>query len=254
MADPALVPASFAVLAAAALYAYVGVLTLRRPGSADARLAIQLFAVWWFGLAGTTAIGGVRGLLGFAGLTGLGLFATLTYLNMVLYMGAIGGLVYYFLYLFTGRRGLVVPVGAIYLVGLVGAIYFIAASAPAAVEVGRFQARLVYANPLSQEAAAPLLLLLLVPALGGTAAYLSLALREREATQRYRILLVSTGIIVWFLSSTALALSGRFFADEAWQFGWRFVGLVAALLTYLAYRPPARVRRRWGIRAVGEGA
>jgi uncharacterized membrane protein HdeD (DUF308 family) len=95
-----------------------------------------------------------------------------------------------------------------------------------------------------------LLLLLLPPIIGGLV-YFMLYFQVKLATQRYRILLVSWSIILWFLSVLFVSVAGL--SDESWwQVISRLIGLVAALAIMFAYQPPLWIKRRFGVSSLIE--
>jgi hypothetical protein len=74
----------------------------------------------------------------------------------------------------------------------------------------------------------------------------------KAKTQRYRILLVSWSIIIWFLSAYLASISGLSQQDW-WQIASRLIGLGAALTILFAYQPPSWIKRRFGVTAIAEG-
>lgn len=239
------------VLATAALYAYVGVVTWRRRVGGEAQLASDLFATWWFALAATTAAGVLTRLMGWAGVKDLALYLTVSQVTLFGLCVALWGLLYYLLYLFSGRRQLIVPVSLFYVGFYAWLVYLTVARRPIGVTVDEWKVSLTYASQYSSAVLATFVLLLILPPLLGAAAYARLFFRVRDRTQRYRIGLVSSTIVAWF--GTTLVV---WFLDASQSFAWqvtsRLIGLGAAYLIYAAYRPPGWVRARWGIRRVDE--
>jgi len=236
----------FAVVAAS-IYVYVGWrLGKRVISSSEARLAWQSFTVWWYGLAATTLIGGFLNLLGALGLTSLPLFVTATYTNILVICIALWGLLYYLIYLFTGNGRLLVPLAIFYIIYYVFLVYYITASVPEGINVERWRTTLAYRAPLTGPFFVILIVLLLLPQIIGGFAYFTLYFRVSEPTQKYRVLLVSWSIIVWFLSPL-IALAGGLAQQDWWQLASRFVGLAAALTILRAYLPPHWLKRRYGI-------
>ena len=234
-------------LVAASLYAYVGWRLSRRPvSSSEARLAWQSFTVWWYGLAATTLIGGFLNLFGALGLTILSLFVTATYINILVICIALWGLLYYLIYLFTGNSQLLVPLAISYMVYYVLLVYYITASIPESINVEHWRTTLAYRAPLTGPFFMILIALLLLPQVIGSLAYFTLYFRMTEVTQKYRTLLVSWSIIVWFLSPLA-ALAGGLAQQDWWQLASRFIGLAAALTILMAYLPPRWLKQRYGI-------
>lgn len=236
--------------AAAAVYAFVGQRLGRRLVSPQAQRAATMFSVWWFGLAGTTAMAGVRDLLGSAGVLSLAPYLAITYLNVLIICIALGGLLHYLVFLFTGRDVLV-PLVVFYAAYYAALVAYITFSSPTGVVVHRWNVQLEYATPITGPLFAAILVLLVAPQIVGALAYFTLYWRVKEPTQRYRIVLVSWSIILWFGSALAAAGTGAGQSDE-WQLASRSIGLVAAGAILLAYYPPAFARRRWGLVSVKE--
>jgi hypothetical protein len=234
-------------LVAASIYAYVGWrLSKRLISSSEARLAWGSFTVWWYGLAITTLIGGFQNLFGALGLTILPLFVTATYINLLVICIALWGLLYYLIYLFTGNSRLLVPLAIFYIIYYVLLLYYITASIPESINVGHWRTTVAYRTPQTGPFFVILIVFLLLPQIIGGLAYFTLYFRVTEATQKYRILLVSWSIIVWFLSPVA-ALAGGLAQQDWWQLASRLIGLAAALTILMAYLPPRWLKQRYGI-------
>lgn len=234
-------------LVAASIYAYVGWrLSKRIVSSSEARLAWRSFTVWWYGLAVTTLIGGLLNLFGAVGLTIVSLFITATYINLLTICLALWGLLYYLIYLFTGNSRLLVPLAIFYIIYYVLLVYYITASIPESINIDRWRTTLAYHASLTGPFFVVLIVLLLLPQIIGGFAYFTLYFRVTETTQKYRILLVSWSIIIWFLSPLA-ALAGGLAEQDWWQLASRLIGLAAALTILIAYLPPRWLKQRYGI-------
>ena len=238
---------AFFALIAAGIYGYVGWrLSKRVISSSEARLAWGSFTIWWYGLAVTTLIGGFQNLFGLVGLTNLSLFVTAAYINILPACIALWGLLYYLIYLFTGNRRLLPPLAISYIIYYVLLVYYTTASIPDRVEVGRWSTTLINRTPLRGPFFVILAVLLFLPQIIGSIAYLTLYFRVTDVTQKYRILLVSGSIIVWFLSPYA-ALAGGLSQQDWWQFVSRLIGVAAAATILMAYLPPRWLKQRYGI-------
>jgi hypothetical protein len=250
--QPTLLFSALFAVTAASIYSYVGWrLSKRIISSSEARLAWGSFTVWWYGLAATTLIRGLLNLFGAVGLTSLPLFVIATFLNILVTCIALLGLLYYLIYLFTGNRRLLVPLAIFYMIYFVLFVYYISASAPGSVDVGRWNTTLAYQTPLTGPFFVILIVLLLLPQIIGGFAYFTLYFNVTEITQKYRILLVSWSIIVWFLSPFA-ALAGGLAEQDWWQLASRFIGLAAALTILGAYLPPRWLKQRYGILSLSD--
>jgi len=144
-----------------------------------------------------------------------------------------------------------VPLAIFYMIYFVLFVYYISASAPGSVDVGRWNTTLAYQTPLTGPFFVILIVLLLLPQIIGGFAYFTLYFNVTEITQKYRILLVSWSIIVWFLSPFA-ALAGGLAEQDWWQLASRFIGLAAALTILGAYLPPRWLKQRYGILSLSD--
>lgn len=238
--------ALFALLAAS-IYAYVGWrLSKRIVSSSEGRIAWQSFTVWWYGLAAATLIGGLLDLCGAFGLTNLPLFVTATYINLQVSCLALLGLFYYLIYLFTGNSRWLKPLAILYLVYYILLVYYVSASNPVNVTLEPWNVTLAYRTPLTGPFIVVLVVLLFVSQIIGGFAYFTLYFRVPDVTQKYRILLISWSIIIWFLSPF-LAIAGGLSEQDWWQLVSRLIGLAAAVTILMAYLPPRRLKERYGI-------
>lgn len=238
----------------AAVFAYVGGILLQRPTPhEDGRVALRLFATWWLALAVLFGGQSVATILAAAGVVSLPLHVALALVNLVPLTVGLWGLLYYLLYIYTGRASLLRPLTVAYLLLFVWYVYLVVSLGPTGVDVGTWQVELHYARaddldgPLGFLAIATLL----VPILVAAALYGTLYFRTHDAETRYRIATVSSAFLVWF-GSAAVAPFVRVgdapLADAAaWPLVSRLIGLGAALLVLAAYRPPRVVRERLGL-------
>jgi hypothetical protein len=252
MIQPTLLFGAALSILSAGIYYYVGrVLSRRRVASPDARLAWALFVVWWYALASSTLSGALLSLLGAFNIVALPLFVTINQVNLLAICIALFGLMYYLLYLFTGSRRLLVPLSLFYIAYYILIIYYVQVREPVAVVVGRWNASLQYANPAEGPLFVTALLLLVFPQIIGSLAYFTLYFRVQTLTQKYRILLVSWSILIWFLSALLASIAGLGQQDW-WQVTSRLIGLSASLAILLAYDPLPWIRRRLGVNSIAE--
>ncbi|MFT3890956.1 MAG: hypothetical protein QM730_04925 [Anaerolineales bacterium] len=252
MNEPTLLFSALLSALCGGIYYYVGrVLIHKNSLSSDSRLAWHLFVVWWYALAGATLASALLSLLGALGITNLPLFVTLTLINLLATCVALFGLMYYLLYLFSGNRRWLTPVVIFYIVYYIFLLYYVEASVPASVSVEPWRVRLVYQQQLGGPWTMILLLLLLFPQIIGSLAYFTLYFRVKNPTQKYRIVLVSWSIVIWFLSAFLGNLVGL---NQVawWQIFTRLIGLAAALTILIAYQPPTSLKRRLGVASILE--
>lgn len=232
-------------LAIAAVLIVVGRAAWRRSHGRESRRAAALFAAWWYGLAGTVLTNALREAAGAAGVeSSAWVLAALPWLHdayIAALVVSVWGLLYYLIYLFSGRTGSFWPLTVFY--ALYGAVAFwlLAGMDVSGLSVGKWFVGWSYAHPETGGALLLVMtLLLLLPQIGAALAYATLLRRVREPGPRRRIAIVSAALAGW-LGLTLLApflQLGRF---EWWQAGGRLVGLAAAVAILYAYlsTPPA---------------
>lgn len=241
----------FAALVDAAIFlvfVVVGLVVLRRPTSSEARAASVAFGLWWLGIGASVLANALKeACVAFAvheTPAAVAALVAVEYASVAALVVAVGGLVYYLVYLFTGRRGALLPIAAFYAAYGLVALALVSNMEPSGVEPGKWFVQWAHERPQQGGGLLTLLvLLLLLPQIVGSGLYLSLRSRVAEPLARYRVTMVGSAILAWQgiqLVAPFLAL-GRF---EWWQAGGRLVGLAAALVVLLAYLPPAAWRER----------
>jgi hypothetical protein len=252
MNEPTLLFGALLSALCACIYYYVGlVLNRRNSTSSDSRLAWKLFVAWWYALAAATFASALLNLLGAFGVTDLPLFITITLFNLMSTCAALFSLMYYLLYLFFGNRRWLTSLVVFYVLYYMSLVYFVQARVPVRVAVEPWRASLVYQEQLGGPLVTVLLLLLLFPQIFGSLAYFMLYFRVTTVTQKYRILLVSWSIIIWFLSAFVANIAGL--SQLAWwQVLSRLIGLTAAFMILMAYQPPVSIKRRYGVTSIAE--
>jgi hypothetical protein len=252
MMQPTLFFGATFVFLSAGIYFYVGrVLSRRHQASSETGMAWSMFVVWWYALALATLSSGMLSLLGGFGLVGLPLFTTINIINFLTLSVALMGLMYYLVYLYTGNRNLIWPIGIFYFLYYGLLVYFIEASNPVGVTVNRWNTALQFENTIRGPLYWIALVLLVFPQIIASLAYFILFFRVNEMTQKYRILLVSWSILIWFMSSFLGSISGLSQQDW-WQIVSRLIGLAASLTILFAYQPPTWIKRRFGVAAIAE--
>jgi hypothetical protein len=244
--------AATASLLTSALYLYIGHVLSSRPVSAEASLANRMFVVWWRAL-GTLGLLGVGMLLLYmAGGLQVWMHRTFTTLSLLGLFLALWGLQFYLVYLYTGSRRSFVPLGIFYAVLFVATIGLMEyLGRPERIVDNGWALRTEPRPELGPAFGLGFLLLLVGPQIAAAAAYARLYAKTRDRTQRYRIALITGSIIVWFGSS--LVATGAQVSDQlAYQLASRLIGIAAALAILAAYKPPAWIRRRYGIHGLSD--
>lgn len=245
-------------LLAVLVYTTVGVVLGRRQLSAEARPANRAFQAWWFGLAGLSLFNPLMYMMVRSGVEDLQVYVALFEFLIVAVVAAVGCLVYYLLYVYTGRSWVFWPVAVYHVLILTWILTVITQAHP--VDYGEGCPNLGFCyekdfngTPASRWIGASLVLPILIATVG----YFALYFRVDAPVQRYRIALVSGALLVWFGTSlTGSLVQGDYqnleheLRTQAPLSQWRYwslvtstVGLLAAVTVLLAYRPPAFIQR-----------
>ncbi|HUR61600.1 MAG TPA: hypothetical protein VM286_04470 [Candidatus Thermoplasmatota archaeon] len=237
----------------ALIYRIVAKMLAARPVEGKARLAAWSFAAWWYVLALLALYGAFADVMSMLEAWTLPMLVTALNVLLLVILLALGGLVYYLLYLYTGREGTWKPVLAFYGLFWAYLVYHLQALGPKGIKAGAITPQLDYVRDPATHPFAPILaILLILPILAAAIAYFTLFFRTKEPTQRYRIAVVAASIVLWFSFSLVGSLAGVSQSLQ-WVVLSRAVSLAAAAGVYLAYRPPAWVQRRWHVDTVGRG-
>lgn len=244
-------------LLAVVVYTAVGLVLGRRQISPEARPANRAFQAWWFGLAGLSLFNPVMYTMVRSGVEDLRVYVALFEFLIVAVVGAVGCLVYYLLYVYTGRSWVFWPVAIYHILILTWVLSVITLARPLDYGEGCPNLGFCYekefnGTPASRWIGASLVL----PILAATVGYFALYFRVEAPVQRYRIAVVSIALLVWFGTS----LAGSIFQGDYENLEhvvasvplsqWRYwslvtgtVGLLAAVAILVAYRPPAVIQR-----------
>lgn len=235
------------------LYMYVGHRLTHRKVSSEASLAHQSFLSWWFGLGGLSLLqAAILVLYNLAALP-MWLYQSVSQMAIVFLTVALAGLMYYLIYVYTGNRRWAVGVVLYYVLFFIGiqALVFYPGAPTGLVDNGWS----VSAEPvldLNRMQSLAVLAVLIGPQLAVAVAYFALLRKATDATQRYRIAMVSGSFTIWFGASfVAGALEA---AGDLWQLTSRVLSVIAAVAILVAYEPPRSWRRRWGLRGIDDEA
>lgn len=232
------------------IFFYVGYTILGRKVSTESRLALSAFSLWWVGLGLSTLLTSGLILAARQGFTHLALHEAALHLQLVLICVILWGLLYYLLYLYTGRRWLVYAVGVFYVLYYMTLVYWVAWQNPTHVELERWRVVMKYERESTNAVLQLIVALLVLPQIIGAIAYFRLYFFADHPVQKYRIALVSLSILVWF--STALISSlAQISTSDTGQVISRMVSLGAALTVLMAYRPPKWIRERLAMAKAG---
>lgn len=224
----------------AATLAWVGVTLSGRDLEPASRRANRAFAAWWHALAAgfvLNALWEASAAWSLHERPSYNSFLIATdYVYVLSLVVAVWGILYYLLYLRTGRSRLFWPLTLFYAAYAAVALYSMYRVRPTGLNVATWFVGWDYASLATEGTLyAVLLALLLLPELGAIVSYAMLARETSDAGQRRHILVVAAGIFALILLPVLAdaAKLGRF---EAWQAGGRFISLAAALVIVRAYR------------------
>ena len=240
--SPSAVPTAAATLVVSAgvtaVYVFVGLRLSRRPVSPKTRLASAQFGLWWIGLGASVALSGVE--VGLAMLNALPfpLAETLYLVSIIIDCAFLWGLVGALVYVYTGRYHLV-ELSVFYASFYVVVLYYVIAQAPYGVALIAGIPALEYSTPPIIALSVVVILGILAPEIGGAILYLSLLRRTTDRTQRFRISMVGTSILLWWALDVFVPSS-----TGSWVLARTILEVIPGVLTIVAILPPGWVQRR----------
>jgi hypothetical protein len=239
---------------AAAIYLAVGRRVAQRAVSPVSRAAARSFSLWWriIGLiSAAAALAGVATLLEAWTVPALATFGILVLLAA---LAALACLLHFLVFVYTGWQRAWVGVAVFYAGCFAALLHLLLWADPVGLREGATGPQLVFAHDLQDNPYVRVLgVVLTLPIVAATVAYATLFFRDRDPTVRYRVALTSVSLAVWFVFPLANTLAGTR-PSLALAAASRLIGLLGAAGVYLAYHPPAAVRRRWGVDAAAAGA
>ncbi len=235
---------------AVAVYLYIGGRLARRPVSPESRIPAMQFALFWIGLAASTTLSATLSLLASVQPVPLGLALAFEYYEIVVISAALWGLICYLYFLYTGRSG-ILPITILYMLEFGLLVYYISASGPNGVSVTYGSVGLTYSSAFVGPIVIVAVLILVIPEFVAGFAYLRLFFRARDRTVRYRIALVSGGLLGWFFLDF-VDIGSRSGGNLLALFAGQVLLIVAALVVLMAYYPPRFIRSRYGVAALSE--
>lgn len=223
-------------MTAGALFAYVGLRFVPRRTSRDSQLANQAFATYWTCMGLYHLIDGAQETAASVGYAPFDAFLFLRYLSLPILTLAVGGVTFYFVYLFTGRQTLAWPVVGAFSLVLMTMTFHIRDREPIGVIVSAWNTDLLYARPYESLFFDVILLALVLPPIVGAAFYLRLRRSLTEPHDRRRVLVIGWSILLWSLAAfLARALGSNDFLEFLSR---PVLGLLAAASVLAAYRMP----------------
>ena len=221
----------------------------RQLSEPEDRLAWNAFRVWWAGLGLTTMISLFNAILPLLGILNLTVYVALAQVNILVICIALWGLLSYLVFLFTGKANARRYLAIFYFLFFIALAVYAISLQPSGVELEEGVATIQYDGQVSPAYILVLSVFLLAPQLLASFAYFSFYFRVRERTQKYRVLLVSVSIFVWF-SSPLLARALSLSEQDWWPLASSSITLIAAIVIYWAYYPPKFLQERLRVASV----
>lgn len=239
------------ILATGSLCLYIAFqLGKRQLTDSDDRLAWSAFRIWWLALGVNIALGTVETWMALSDINNLTAHIILTLLSTLVLCVALWGLLYYLVYLFTGNRFWAPPLAGFYgLVFLSLAVYLLFVLQPVGVIHENGTSSLQYGSDAPDLSILIVALFILLPQILAALAYFSLFFRVKDRVQKYRVLLVSLSILIWF-SSPLVAFGLGWSELPWWSLASRVLGLAAVFVIYWAYYPPTFIQRHLGVAGI----
>lgn len=228
-------------------YIAVGETLRRRPAPAEARMAVRLFSVFWYGVAAAAIGAGIMSLVANADVQDVSLYFSLQQLIVGAFALGVWGLVCYLFYLFTGNSRFFFPITILYAAYYLLQMYILTEGGLVGVDATSWRPVLIYATPVTNPvlvALAPIMIS--VPIAVGALAYLTLLRHVQDPSVRYRIVLVSATLLAWSIGILFISRP-LVFDNAALQIGSRILGMASGATILLAYRTPKWIQRRYGL-------
>lgn len=244
MVTATLLASAILALGTSAGFALVGTILLRRAPPEHGRAARIMFCLFWFSAAIIWAAQGLQSLAAAFDAATFGLASALDQVTSPFYCLGGAGLLYYTLYLVTGRERLLVPILCYYLVVFFLLRWSVEEAHRLALDVRPWLVGFEYETPLQGAAYTAVVALLAGPLLLAVLAYATLFFRVEDPASRYRIALTSLGLLAW-ISTEALSYTSGFANTNVGEITRRLVALTSGFIVALAYWPPRAARERW---------
>jgi hypothetical protein len=214
------------------------------------RIAWTAFRIWWFALGLNIVLSSFNTWLAVQTTLALNFHISVLLISTLTLCIALWGLVFYLVYLYSGNPRLALPLGVFYglvFISVVGYLLLVLRPNGVAVENGSVTLR--YASDAPELTVLIIALFILLPQILGALAYFSLYFRLKDRDQRYRVLLVSLSILIWFCSPF-IALAFGIAMHPWWSVASSLLGLIAVVVIYWAYYPPPFMQRRFNVMGI----
>ncbi|MDD5502704.1 MAG: hypothetical protein PHH26_04475 [Candidatus Thermoplasmatota archaeon] len=215
-----------------------------------------MFGVWWAIMGIITANSIIQRALFEENIFVMGI--SIIYVELVALSIGIFGLLYYTLFLFTGKEKLVIPLAVFYVAVAIWLVWMVYSGEPYVVKestviAGKEYApgAIAYVKPIPQYMSILVLSALVLPQIIVCIALYSLYFKLDKPTQKYRVFMIATGILVWFgsgLVANAIGIS----SNPAWASISKLISVLAVAMVYLAYKPPYFAKKKYGLLSIDD--
>jgi hypothetical protein len=236
MAQPTLLAGAILDLVSTLLYFYAARLVLRTlPRDHDH--STEAFALFWYGVGLVNLLQAI--LEGIALVQDPGLALALAFWNtrIALALVSFAGLVYYLLYVYTGRAGLRGPVILLYTIAFLLMQAWIGLAQPVGATVEGWRVGLAFVHEPRGLLYTSVVVLFFVPPLLAALAYAYIMRFTRSPAQARRVRLVSLSLFVYFAGLTLGYLNSTWYW---WGLVENLLGIGAAAGVILALWPTPR--------------
>lgn len=222
-------------LATVLLLAATGVLVLRRHGTSGAsRVALRMFAAWWFSAAGVVLLAGSHTILALVGITATSVHLAIAYATAFPLAIGLWALLYYLIFIYTGRAWALWPLTIAYLLFLGSELYYFSQFGDRSLVENAWQIQFVGSARPPEWMSIAFGALVALPILLAIALYAGLYRSTSDARVRRRIGLLSTAFGIWF-GVVLLAFVLGWDRADWFPLTYEAPGFVAGILIVIAY-------------------
>jgi hypothetical protein len=227
-------------------------LNSRQVAEAADRQAWKAYVIFWAAIGTQELLSQVSSIVALAGVTDINVHLAFSLLSILLISLALWGLLYFLVYVYSGKTAYYWVLAGFYIAYFIFLIAFTFYRNPTGIELVGPGAAIQYEREVPIVIGLVVLATLVFPQIIAGFMYFLLYFRVKERALKYRVLLVSWSIILWF----GLAFLASLFGVSAlsyWPFVSSFIALMAVLVSYLAYFPPNWVQHRLNLNSLQEG-
>ncbi|HWH09186.1 MAG TPA: hypothetical protein VNX21_08300, partial [Candidatus Thermoplasmatota archaeon] len=195
----------------------------------------EAFALFWFGVGVVNALQAFLEVVALVRDPGLPLAFAVWNTRIVLALTSFAGLVYYLLYVYTGRPTSRSALIVFYALAFLLMQVWLMGARPTGTDVQGWRVDLTFEDPEKTPLYGLVVVMFFVPPLVAAAAYLVFMRLATGAAQRRRVRLLSASLVVYFAGLTLGYLNSGW---AWWGLMENVLGLAAAAGAIAAFRPP----------------